>query len=187
MVQPPDGQTPTGVDGGGGQGRRETLYRARLIATNLCFGSGLQSAIEERQAHVHAIVDARVAVVELLVDVSDVVSREFPGQASATVVNVELIPPAAVDEDAAQRFEILPVLLDHEDGVVCQPSLPARLDALAGLEIERYFESVRGGGRWVVGGCHGQHHQRHDFVVVGVLPGPDVRQEAADAAVVNAW
>src|SRR5690349_21532272 len=56
-------------------------------------GSRLQRTIEERKTDVHPVIDRRMVVVELLVDVRDAVLREAPGQKPCTVVKMILVPP----------------------------------------------------------------------------------------------
>jgi hypothetical protein len=47
-----------------------------MVLVGMISLSGFQGSVEERQAHVHAVIDTRVVVVELFVDVLDAI----PGQ-----------------------------------------------------------------------------------------------------------
>src|SRR5207245_11378477 len=66
---------------------------------------------EERQRHVHPVVDVRVRVVELLVGVRDAGKRQALGEDAAAELDMVLVARAAIDVDAAQRPEVAPVVL----------------------------------------------------------------------------
>src|SRR3990170_1723912 len=59
--------------------------------------SGLQCPVEERQAHVHPVIDVRVVVVEFLVAVPDAGRGKPLRQNARAVMDVVLVAPAAVD------------------------------------------------------------------------------------------
>ena len=80
------------------------------------------------------------------------------------VVDVELVAPAAVDVDAAQRPEVALVALDEPHRVVPLPLPPALGKHFARLEVERQAEAVGRRGIRVVGG---RHAQVHDAVPLG--------------------
>ena len=88
-------------------------------------GASPQRPVQERQAAIHAVVDAGVRVVELLVAVRHAVLREQLRQLPAAVVESILIAPAAVDEDAAQALQALGVARDEVNRIVLEPSPPA--------------------------------------------------------------
>ena len=73
--------------------------------------SGTQRAIQEGQAHVHAVVDVGVVIVELLVAVLDPRRRQPFRQQPRPVVDVELVAPPAVDVDPAQLAQVPAVAL----------------------------------------------------------------------------
>jgi len=105
--------------------------------------SGLQRFVEERQAHVHPVIHVGVVVVEFLVGVPDAGCREPLRQDACAVMDVILVAPAAVEVDAAQRLEVVPVFRNEMDRVVLAPRVTAALDHLTRIEIERHPESER--------------------------------------------
>src|SRR5690606_32531945 len=92
-----------------------------------------QRSAEERQAPVHAMVDAGVAALELLVGVRHPGAFELPRQYAGAVVNVVLVVPAAVQIEALERLQARRVAAHQVDRVVTPPGPPAGLDAFAGF------------------------------------------------------
>src|SRR5690606_18022462 len=142
------------------------------------------SAREKRQARVHAVVDAGVRAVELLVAVLHAMCREPLRQEPAAVVNVVLIAPTAVDEYAAQRAQVARIARDEVDRIVREPAPPARRDQLARLEIERHAKAVRRARVGVVARGHREIHEAVHFGVVRPILAPEVLEEVPHAAVV---
>src|SRR5262249_40301655 len=146
--------------------------------------SGLERAEEEGKAHIHAVVYVGMVVVELFVGMLDPRLRQALGQDARSIVNVELVAPAAVDIDALERLEIGTVGSDEMDGVVLEPIAPARPDRLAALHVERNAESQRCALVGIVGR---RHADVHDGVALGhgkLLLVPYVVEEALDSPVV---
>src|SRR5262249_44166471 len=144
--------------------------------------SRLERAIEERQTHVHPVVDVRVIVVEFLVRVTDAGLRKSQRQEPRPVMDVVLVAPAAVDIDALERAQRPRIAADEQHWVVGEPALPARFYQLAGLEIERQAEAQRRARIGIVGRRHAQVHDRVPFSRRELLLAPDGREEALDAA-----
>ena len=69
-----------------------------------------------------------MVVLEFLIDVADAGGGEALRQDARAVLDVVLVAPAAVDEDAAQRPQIAPVPRDKVDRVVAQPLAPTLAD-----------------------------------------------------------
>src|SRR4029434_9685302 len=78
------------------------------------------------------------------------------------------------------------MLTDQVYWIVRKPAPQARIDQLAGLEIERHTEAERYARIRVVGGRHGQIHQAHAFLGRELLALPDAVEKAPDATIVDA-
>ena len=118
-----------------------TLTNARIRHKDIACSP--ECAIEKREADVHTIVDVGVVVVELLVGVPDAGLREAFGQDPRPVMDMVLVAPAAIDVDAAQRFQRRLVLADEIDGIVREPVFPACGNDFSAFEVERQTESER--------------------------------------------
>src|SRR5437879_12400833 len=95
-------------------------------------------------------------VVEFLVSVRDARPLQTPREDARAVVDVELVAPAAVDVDTAQRPEVALVPLDEPYRVVPLPLPPALGKHFAGLEVERQAEAVGRRRLGVGGGRHAE-------------------------------
>src|SRR3989442_13851535 len=104
--------------------------------------SGLQRTVKKGKRHVHPVVDIGVIVVEFFVDVMNPGLVQALREDARAVVDVELVAPAAVDVDAAQRPEVALVPLDEPPRAVPLPLPPALGKYFAGLEVERQAAAV---------------------------------------------
>src|SRR5690606_25157600 len=141
---------------------------------------------QKRQAAVHAVVDARVRAVELLVHVLDAVLREPARQNPGAVVEPVLIAPAAVEVNSPQRLQVLRETLDEMDRIVAQPLPPALRNQLPRLEIERHPQPPRILRVRVVGGRHAEIHEAMHLGAGRVRLAPYGLEKTADSAVVDA-
>src|SRR5207244_10533193 len=98
--------------------------------------SGLQRTVKKGKRHVHAVIDVGMIVVEFLVSVRDARLVQALREDARAVVDVELVAPAAVYVDAAQRPEVGLVALDEPHRVVPLPLPPAFGKHFARLEVE---------------------------------------------------
>jgi hypothetical protein len=78
--------------------RLDVSADARRFASTLA-----QRAREKRQASIHSVVNAGVRIVELLVAMRDAMLGQPQRELTRAVVDLVLIAPTAVDEDASQR------------------------------------------------------------------------------------
>src|SRR5438105_11792222 len=100
-------------------------------------------------------------------------------------MDVILVAPAAVDVNAAQRLEVGLALVDKVDRILVEPSLPALVNPLTALEIERQAEPQRRAWVGIVSRRHAQVHDRVAFAERKLFLRPDMFQKALDAAVVE--
>src|SRR5689334_3795850 len=142
--------------------RREVAHTASAAGS----AHGQDGLGEERQAHVVAVLDVHVPVVELLVADRDAVRPALPGQRAGAPVQGELVARAAVDVDRAQLAQLLDVAIHPLYRVPGAPALPDRGAELAGLEVERPVDPQVRGRRLGVGRVVRGHADGIDWLVV---------------------
>src|SRR5882672_1577854 len=96
-----------------------------------------QGARELGQAHVVAIADVHVAVVELLVLEGDAELGEPPREETRPELEMELVSGPAVEVEQPERAQRLGARLHEPAGIERQPALPHLGTERAGLEIAR--------------------------------------------------
>src|SRR3954466_565801 len=110
-----------------------------------------------------------MVVVELLVAMlyaSGV--QALPPEARA-VVDVVLVGRPAVDVDAAQRLQVVAVLLNQVDRILRAPFRPSPWQRLAGFEVEWHAKTERRLGIGIVGRRHTEVHQAVDLLARDLL------------------
>src|SRR5439155_1719174 len=163
-----------------------TCFNPRYAAAWSMSTSRLQRTVKKGKRHVHPIVDVGMIVVEFLVSVRDARLVQALREDTRAVVDVELVAPAAVDVDAAQRSEVALVAFDEPRRVVPLPLPPALRKHFAGLEVERQAKAV---GRCRIRIVGRRHAQVHDAVPLGhrqLRLLPHGREEPLHAPVVQA-
>ena len=103
------------------------LLAQKVVCAGGYVRSRLQRSVEEGQASLHAVVDARMVVVDFLVSMGDAVLRSALRQNARAVVDMKLVSPSTIDVDAFEALQARPVLGYQVDRIMLQPLLPAHL------------------------------------------------------------
>src|SRR5207237_1232728 len=120
-MPPPNGKPPPPGPGVPVRSSTFSLSRMspqRMICSSCVAMSGLQRPVEKGKAYIHPVIDRRMIVVELLINLFDACLGEAFRQDARAVMQIILIAPAAIDVDEPQRLEIGLVRGNHVDRIV---------------------------------------------------------------------